>query len=116
MEHSKLPIGLVPVDNIRKSGRPESLEIWDSSGQCIASFHEEDESFTGVSIEDMERAAFIVKACNAHAKLEEKAELLKEAIVAMMHAKVFIVSRQHMHRVGIEQFDEIISKAKDLSL
>jgi hypothetical protein len=52
------------VDNVRESGRPEAIEIY-CGETCVCSFHEEEDTFEGVSLADMEFAEYIVRACNA---------------------------------------------------
>ena len=98
---------MIEVDNIRKSGRPESLEILDAAGKCVTSFHEEEDTFTGVSVEDMERAKFIVKSSNEHDGLKAKAGILKEI---QKHYKP--IAEHITHYIGM--FRESYPKAKSL--
>lgn len=36
--------------------------------------------------------------------------LLNEIIVTMKHARTFIVTREKMNQVGVEQYDELVSR------
>ncbi len=75
MEHSTLPWFAMPIDNIRKNGRGESLEILNGSGDCISQWTEE-ELCEGICDQDQANIEYIVKTANAFPKLVDSVKKL----------------------------------------
>jgi hypothetical protein len=40
--------------------------------------------------------------------VHEKMKLFKEALITLKHARVFIATREKMHPIGIELYDDLI--------
>ena len=55
-------------------------------------------------------ANFLKLMDEAAARVEQLEAALRETIVTMRHAHVFITSREKMHPTGVELYDELLTK------
>ena len=97
MEHSKLPWARCAVDGGWDG-------IMDADGHILFN----------VVANIPENCDLVTEACNEHYTLKAKEALFEEMVTEMNHARFFLEHKQKMFKVGIAQYDSVLSKAKDL--